>query len=427
MTVPLPQSFDHVACTVCGCVCDDLTITVESGRIATADRACGLAEEWLSRQNSIAAPAAEIEGRPVAYEEAVARAVQILQAADAPLIYGLSRSSTTGQRAAVALADRLGAIIDTTASLGHGPSVVALQEAGESTASLGEVRNRSDLVIFWGSDPLVSHPRHLERYSADPIGEFVPQGRAGRTLVVVDVRPTATSAQADMFLQVEPGSDFEVLWTLRGLIRGIRPDATTIGGVPLAVLEDLAARMKACRYGALFFGLGVARQELGYHTIEALLRLVTELNDYTRFIARRMRVSADVAGADSVLCWQTGYPFSVCLARGYPRYGPGEFTAQSLLERNDVDSCLLAGSQGLRRFSDAAVARLQTLPTIVLDAAEAERYIQPTVRFTTSVYGIHQPGTAYRMDEVPIPLQALLPSNYPSDATILDELLRRMA
>jgi len=49
----------------------------------------------------------------------------------------------------------------------------------------------------------------------------------------------------------------------------------------------------------------------GNRNVEALLRLVTDLNEYTRFYARRMRVGGDGSGADSVLCWPTGFPFSV--------------------------------------------------------------------------------------------------------------------
>ena len=342
------------------------------------------------------------------------------------LIYGLSRSNTEGQQAAIALADRVGAIIDTTASLGHAPAILALQEAGESTCSLGEVRNRADLVLFWGSDPVESHPRHLERYSADPVGEFLPGGRKDRTLVVVDVRPTASSARADIFLQVEPGRDFEVLWTLRGLIHGHEPEPGTSLGASLDALRDLARRMKTCRCGVAFFGLGLSRTHLGHRSVEALLRLVTDLNAFTRFYARRMRVSADVAGADSVLAWQTGYPFSVCLARGYPRFNPGEFTAHDLLRRGEVDACLLVGSFGLRRFSPPAMAHLRRIPTLVLDPPTMASLTPPTVRFTTAIPGVHVPGTAYRMDEVPIPLRTILPAHYPSDAEVLESIRVRL-
>ena len=140
------------------------------------------------------------------------------------MVYGLSRSATEGQRAAIALADRIGASIDTTASLCHAPSVMALQAAGESTGTLGEFKNRADLVIYWGSNPVVSHPRHMERYSLEPRGEFVA-GRGARTLVVADVEKTPTAQLADVFLPIDPGKDFEALWTLRSLVRDLPLEA----------------------------------------------------------------------------------------------------------------------------------------------------------------------------------------------------------
>jgi formylmethanofuran dehydrogenase subunit B len=421
--IDMAHTIDNVACTVCGCVCDDLRITVDEGRVTRAEGACRLAEPWFLAQETRHPPTAEIDGHSVPLETALDRAADILRHSRSPLVYGLSRSSTEGQQAAVALADRIGATIDTTASLGHAPAIVALQEAGESVCTLGEVKNRADLVVFWGSDPVESHPRHFERYSVDARGLFTPRGRADRTVVVADVRPTASSAAADIFLPIEPGRDFEALWTLRGLIRGLAPEAGAVVGAPMDMLTDLAQRMKACRFGVAFFGLGLSRG--GHRTVEALLRLVTDLNDFTRFYARRMRVSGDVTGADSVLAWQTGYPFSVNLGRGYPRFNPGEFSAQDMLLRGEVDACLLVGSQGVRRFTPEATAALRRLPTVVLDGPMVEPHLAPTVRITTAVYGFHRPGVVYRMDEVPIPLRAVLPTNYPSDAEVLQEILKR--
>ena len=139
-----------------------------------------------------------------------------------------------------------------------------------------------------------------------------------------------------------------------------------------------------------------------------------------------MRGSGDVTGADTVLAWQTGFPFSVNLARGYPRYGPDEFSAQTLLQRREVDACLLVGSHGVRRLSPAAREYLQTIPTIVVDHELAELPLAPTVRFTTAIYGIHAAGTAYRMDEVPLPLAGFLSSRYPTDAELLDQIERHV-
>jgi formylmethanofuran dehydrogenase subunit B len=210
------------------------------------------------------------------------------------------------------------------------------------------------------------------------------------------------------------------------MVRGaaLSPDAAP--GVDRDALKDLAERMKTCRCGVIFFGLGLARRELGHCNVAALLRLVTDLNAHTRFHARRMRLPGDVTGADSVLCWQTGFPFAVNFARGYPRYNPAEYSADALLARREVDACLLVGSEAVGELSREAQEHLRRIPTIALDHPTVAQAPEPTIRFTTAVYGIHLPGTAYRMDEVPIPLRPILPPKYPSDAAVLAEISARL-
>lgn len=417
----LVTTFENVACTRCGCVCDDLRITVCDDQIVEAHRACELAEQWFLGQGAEQPPAAMIDGRPVELSHAVARAANLLAESTSPLIYGLSRSSTDGQRAAVRLADALGATIDTTASQCHAPSIMAIQHVGESTCTLGEAKNRCDLVVFWGCDPVKSHPRHAERYSLDPPGLFTPRGRRDRYVIVVDCHHSPSAQLADWFVQPDKNSDFDLIWALRYILKGGELQGDRYG-LTEQDLKRLVQRLRSCRSGIFYFGLGIAQSRLGHATVEALLQLTKDLNAHTRFYARRMRIPGDVTGADTVLCWQTGFPFAVNLARGYPRYNPGEYSANQLLSRKEADACLLLGSEGVEHFSNAAKAHLQSIPTIALDYPSETRRLPANVQFTTAIYGVHTPGTAYRMDEVPIPLQALLPSRYPTDHELLQAI-----
>jgi formylmethanofuran dehydrogenase subunit B len=397
------------------------------GEIAEVENACSLADPYFAALRTAGRPpTARIRGVAAPLEEAVSETARILRACRAPLVFGLSRSSTDGQRAAVRLADQLGANIDTTASVCHGPSIMAIQQVGESTCSLGEVKNRADLVIFWGADPVESHPRHFERYSVEPAGFLIPRGRPDRQLVVIDTHATATSQLADSFLQVPPGADFELIWALRQLLRGIELPAAFDIGIAHRQLRELADRMASCRYGAVFFGLGLAQRGLGHVNVEALLRLVDDLNDHTRFTARRLRIPGDVTGADAVLCWQTGFPFAVNLARGFPRYNPGEYSADELLRRGEADACVLVGSESVASLSLAAQHALERIPSIVLDYPHVQATWDTTVHFTTAVYGIHAAGTAYRMDEVPIPLRRHIASAYPTDHEVLSAISREV-
>ncbi len=415
-----------IACTQCGCVCDDLTLEVAEDRVVSFSPGCPVAQPWyemLGQPQPFVT--AEIDGKPASLADAIAHSVDLLKQSRSPLFFGLSRSSTDGQRAVCELADHIGATIDTTASIGHGPSIIAFQNAGESTATLGEVRHRSDLIIYWASDPLTTHPRHMERF-VNAGGFAAPGGRAGRHVVVVDSSPSATSEIADTFLQIEKGFDFEVLWTLRALVKGTEVFVDHVGGIPIKSLRRLAEQMKASHYGAVFFGVGLTESSTGHTNVEALLRLVTDLNLFTRFVARRMRVPGDVTGADSVLCWQTGYPFSVSLNRGYPRFNPVEFSAGPMLERNEADCVVLVGAERVHRFSEAARQNLARLPVIILDPPNANWDVRADVRFFTAIYGIHRRATAYRMDEIPIPLRQVIHSDLPSDDEVLRAILQEI-
>ena len=154
---------------------------------------------------------ARIAGQPVILQEGIEEAARCLAGARYPLIY-ISSTSCEAQRQSVTLADLLGGCIDCCTSVCHGPSGIALQAVGEPTCTLGEVKNRADLIIYWGSNPGESHPRHMARYAVTAKGMFMPRGRKDRTVVLVDVRRTASAAAADIFLQIQPGKDFEALW-----------------------------------------------------------------------------------------------------------------------------------------------------------------------------------------------------------------------
>jgi len=416
---------NDVACTVCGCVCDDLTLHFHDQKLERVERACSLAEPWFEamRHSAPATSIAAIQGQPASYQDAISAAAGLLSRSHAPLIYGLSRSSSPGQRAAVELADRLGASIDTTASICHGPSIMAIQVVGESTCTLGEVADRADLVVFWGANPAVSHPRHFERYSLAPQSDVLPRGRSDRRAILIDSVAHETAAFVDDFVEVPEGQHFELICQLREWIRGGGEAQVVSPVIPPDRLRGLADALRSCRYGVVFFGLGLAQSKLGHHVVAGLLKLVAELNAVTRFAARRLRIPGDVAGADSVLCWQTGFPFAVNLGRGYPRYNPGEFSAQCLLERREVDSCVVIGSESLKDFSPAARESLASIPMIVLDYPHVKSQLHGEVKFTTSVYGVHAAGTAYRMDETPIPLRSLCSSEFPTDEAVIRDIL----
>lgn len=419
---------EDVVCPYCADLCDDLRLTVEGNRIAAVGVECPAGRDFfLGYQVETVTP--RVRGEEAGWDAAVEEAATILGRAVSPLVLGLSATACEAQRVAVELAEAVGGSIDTPYVAFYGPRALALQQVGEASCTLGEVKNRADLVIVWGADPVVTHPRHLSRYAVDPRGLFVPNGRQDRTLIVVDAHRTRTAEVADLFLQVDPDQDYEILGVLRALLKKRVLAVGMIGGRPLQEWETLLERMTRCRYGIIFYGTGLTMSRGGVETVAQLLHFVNDLNAHTRFSVMAMRGPlgfGNVAGSYKVLCWQSGFPFAVNFARGYSRYNPGEFAASELLARQEVDAVLVVGADPLEYLDAPSAAILERLPTIVLAPRLNSTARKAAVLFPTATYGVSAPGTMFRVDRIPIRTRQVVESPLPTDAEVLGRLLLRL-
>jgi formylmethanofuran dehydrogenase subunit B len=378
-------------CAGCGCACDDIEVTVAEGRLAGLARTCALGDAWFAERGADRPPVALVEGRAVSVDDAAGAAAAVLKQARAPLVYGLGETSCEAQRRAVALADAIGAVVDPA---GAGAAQSAYQAIGSSTATFGEIRDRAELVVVWRADPVVTHPRLLERLRLD---------RAA--LVVVDAQHTATAEAAGEFVELEAARDFEALWALRALACGAPLDRS---GTP--PLDRLAERVRGARHLAFIHG---ALDELA---ALALLSLVRDLSRDRHAVTLGLRDSGNARGAEDVLAWQTGFPAAVSFARGHPREGAG---AVALLERGEVDAALVVASDPLVQLPAPAADRLRGLPLVVVDARGTATSRAARIAFAAAADGIEVPGTLHRMDGVPVPLRAPLAAERPGIEDVL--------
>ena len=286
------------------------------------------------------------------------------------------------------------------------------------------MKNRADFIVYWGGNPAECHPRHFTKYSLMQKSKFLPNGRKDRTVFLVDIRETKSAKAANTFLQVKPGKDFELITILRAMIKDQKVTDAQIAetGMTREALDDFIAKAKACKFGVFFFGMGLSMTRGKHMNSAALLTLAAELNAFTKFVAMPMRGHGNVTGADVIMRWQTGYPFGITFNRGYPRYNPGEFSTVDVLVRGDTDAAFIIGADPGATMPQPAIDHLARIPTIVLDPHVTHTSKLAKVHITTAPAGIAAPGTAYRMDEIPMPLKPAIDSPYPTD----EEVVRRI-
>src|SRR4249919_918273 len=161
----MQKVFENVACPFCGMLCDDLEVENNDGTLKVLKNGCGRAIGGFERKLPPSSP--QIRGKDVTLPEAVKEAAALIGKADSPLFGGLA-TGVEGMRAALALAERAGGVVDHALSEGQYRNVRVLQSAGWITSTLTETRNRADLLIIVGSDIRKLHPRFFERIASPP-------------------------------------------------------------------------------------------------------------------------------------------------------------------------------------------------------------------------------------------------------------------
>ena len=386
------QVIEHVTCLGCGCACDDIAPVVRRNRIVEARNACPLGVAWFG--DGTVPQEVRVAGRTASVEAALAHAATILTQARRPLVYLGGDISCEAQRAAVGIADQLRAVLDSATSE-IVAAVLAAQRRGRAAATLGELRQRADLVVFWGVDPAERYPRYSSRYA---IGPDRRGGRQSRTVVAVDIGSRRGPEDADARVSMSVDVEVDALGVIRAIARGHTPPDVAA----LRPAVELARRMMQAQYVALVHDADPDWTPAEPDRAEGLIALAQALNGPTRCALSTLRAGGNRSGADAVVTWQTGFPCAVDFGRGYPSYRPHDGAA-ALVARREIDAMLLIGSP--RSVPESVARGLASVATVVIGPYASAAAFAPAVAVDTGVAGIHEGGMAFRMDDVPLRLR----------------------
>lgn len=399
-----------VVCPFCPLLCDDLEIADEGGRLELRAGGCREARTRLAQLEPAGEPS--VRGERRSYDEALAHAAALLARARQPLISGLG-CDVDGIRAALRLAETVGAIVDHGASDGLFANLLAMQRQGWVTATLAEIRNRADIVLFFGTDG-GPWAEVLERRVLQPEAALVTEAPARRRLFLGPGTPPPRTELAIFW-------PAETLHRAAAILRARLSGRRLADGFEVAAIDRLAASLRAARYAAILWDAAALPREIAEVTVAQLAGLLLELNRTTRAVGLPLARSHHAVSANQVCSWQWGVPLRTRVAADGPEPDPLAFASDRLLARDEADLLLWISA-----FGDLPLPR-GTRPTIAL-LAPTSTAVTADVVLPVAVPGIDHAGTAFRMDQVvAMPLAALRSAPLPTVADVLDSLRERIA
>jgi formylmethanofuran dehydrogenase subunit B len=285
----------------------------------------------------------------VRLEAAIAEAARLLAASRLPVIAGLG-TDIAGARAAVALADRIGGVVDHMHSDALLRDLAVMREAGAFVTTPNEARLRGDTLLLVGPGLMEAWPALEARLLRAPLGAEIGGERR-----VFWLCPGKPAARPEVIMAI--GRTAAELPTLLGVLRA------HIAGRPAAKIArpiaELATALQAARFGVAVW----SAQTLDELTIEMLFGLLKDLNAKTRFTGLPHAAGDNAFGVQQACGWMTGFPVRTGFGRGYPEHDPWRFDAKRIVAGGEADCALWVSA-----YQPAPPNWKAAIPTIALSA-----------------------------------------------------------
>jgi formylmethanofuran dehydrogenase subunit B len=279
---------------------------------------------------------ARIDGSPVEVATAIAEAARRLGASRLPVFSGLG-TDVAGAQAAIALAQRIGGVVDHHASAALLRDLAVTREAGMMVTTQNEARLRADTVLLVG--PCLLHRADVaEALVAPPAAPEIGPGAKRRVFWLCPEGAKLPASGADIEVIGRKLTDLPMLLAaLRARVAG-RP----VGPLPFAArtLDAVAADLARARFGVAIWDAF----DLDALALEMLCGLVDDLNERTRFAGLSVPPLENALGVMQACGWMTGLPVRTGFARGFAEHDPWRFDAQRLIASGEADCAVWISS-----------------------------------------------------------------------------------
>ncbi|MGB5734849.1 MAG: hypothetical protein WBM40_10460 [Thiohalocapsa sp.] len=415
-----------IACPFCGLGCDDLSPLRRSHGLGVDSHGCDRAEVAFTAALTAPETSPRINGRDVSLEQALTEAAALLGSARLPLFAGLC-GDLADQRGALRLAAQSGGALDHRNGGALISNLSVLEESGWMITSLGEVRNRTDLVVLVGSGLTERVPRLRERILQPgerlhaTVAATLVEVCTGASDSAVSPRPGAAPsdkaesggrAAADVRLSVGQLRDF--IGVLRAHLAKRPLDIDPYPGA-----ADLAKRLAAAAYPVIAFSASDLQSEPQPDlAVRALAAVVRQLNQEGRAALLPLGGADGESSAHQVSAWHTGFSIRQNFGGSVPRYEPRRGAAQRLLDHDGAD--LLLWISTLNPEPPPATS----VPTVILGHPAMVLEHEPAVFIPLAVPGVHRAGAVHRGDSMALlPLTALVETGLPASGEVFARLL----
>ena len=350
-----------------------------------------------------------IAGQPATLDAAIEGAAKLLASSRCPLIAGLG-TDIAGARAAITLADRIGAIVDHMHSDAALRDLDVMRSSGMLMTTPTEAQVSADAILLIG-------PGSGEAWRELPARLFAaPQQRENGSPVERRICCICPSSRWPIPASavVVKGQRKEIprfLAVLRARLAD-RPVGKT--RISSSQLDQIAIALKAARFGVAVWSAA----EMDALSIEMLCGLLNDLNAATRFSGLPLAPPDNALGVTQACAWMTGLPVRTGFARALPEHDAWLFDGHRVVADGEVD-CLL----WISAYRATTPPWRSAPPMIALAARESNFDRPPRVHISVGCPGVDHAAVEHLSSTGTL---ALVEAKRPTGAISVAEVIARI-
>ena len=407
------QGVHHsMICVGCSCLCDDISLYLNEREITGSLNLCEIGWQRLNTLSST-------NRRPPLSREAltstVSRAARILAGHSPTLVLGADSLGGQAILESWKLARALKGIWLPRPFSGMRLFYEQVRQLGWPTALLDEVRDHADTVIFWRADPLITHHRHLSRYSVYARGRYTERGNHDRNLVGINAEKTTMEPLCQQYFQFPAGRDKAFI---EALVQPLPENEFDHRDFPLIIKALLRST-----YAAIF----VDPEKTEYESIKAMFRWANQVNREGR---RRMVIlplwngGANIDGFCRLSLEKNNSAWGVDFSGAFKPSGDISSDVEQVAER--ARSVLLFESPPHTRPDDPLLSLLADKPRVTIDPFKQTEPLAGNEVIPAALPGIEADDLYFRADGLPLlacGISPLTDCGYPRAENILKDIL----
>jgi len=322
-----------------------------------------------------------IDNEKKSMDDVINKTIEILNNSKKSAIFGLDNSLIEAQNESIKLGEKSGSIIDNFSSIHGGFLIEKFLDGSVKTCTLDDVRDNCDLSIYWGCDPMSTHPRLMSKFSYYPRGKNRQRGwEEDRNTISIDARKSLTANITKKFIKVRPGGDFELFGAFKDVLSGKLPK---VGDKKL--LMDAGTAIKKAKYGVVFVGDGLD------YSNEHISDFVDLIND----IDFRLQPVMDCIGFSKLLFDRFKFINSIDLEDKSRSADHGIF---NILKNGEVDSILIVESDIASYLPSKIAKKLKEINSVYIGSHNNLTAYLSKINIPSSLAGVESGGNVCRMD-----------------------------